>query len=128
MSNTPPDLLYSKTHEWVRLEGEEAVIGITFFAQEALGDVTYVEMPREGEILAAGQEFGSVESVKAAGELVSPVSGMVVAVNAELENTPETLNSSPFGDGWIVRVRLSAEPDGLMDAAAYEAHCAAEKH
>jgi glycine cleavage system H protein len=128
MSNTPPDLLYSKTHEWVRLEGGEAVIGITFFAQEALGDVTYVEMPREGEVLAAGREFGSVESVKAAGELVSPVSGMVVAVNAELENTPETLNSSPFGDGWIVRVRLSAEPDGLMDAAAYEAHCAAEKH
>ncbi|MDR2055176.1 MAG: glycine cleavage system protein GcvH [Desulfovibrio sp.] len=128
MSNTPPDLLYSKTHEWVRLEGEEAVIGITFFAQEALGDVTYVEMPREGDALAAGEEFGSVESVKAAGELVSPVSGTVTAVNAELENAPETLNSSPFDDGWIIRVRLSAKPDGLMDAAAYKAHCAAEKH
>ena len=128
MSNTPPDLLYSKTHEWVRLEGGEAVIGITFFAQEALGDVTYVEMPREGDVLAAGGEFGSVESVKAAGELVSPVSGTVIAVNAELENAPETLNSSPFGEGWIVRVRLSATPGGLMDAAAYEAHCAAEKH
>ncbi|MDR2744821.1 MAG: glycine cleavage system protein GcvH [Desulfovibrio sp.] len=128
MSNTPSALLYSKTHEWVRQEGEEAVIGITFFAQEALGDVTYVEMPREGDILAAGKEFGSVESVKAVSELVSPVSGTVIAVNAELENAPETLNTSPFDAGWIVRVRLSAKPGGLMDAAAYEAHCAAEKH
>ncbi|MDR2574678.1 MAG: glycine cleavage system protein GcvH [Desulfovibrio sp.] len=128
MSNTPPDILYSKTHEWTRLEGEEAVVGITFFAQESLGDVTYVELPQEGDSLAAGREFGSVESVKAASELVSPVSGTVIAVNASLENAPETLNTSPYGDGWIARVKLSAAPVGLMDAAAYEAHCASEKH
>ncbi|MDR1659356.1 MAG: glycine cleavage system protein GcvH [Desulfovibrio sp.] len=128
MSNTPPDLLYSETHEWIRLEGGEAVVGITFFAQEALGDVTYVEMPREGDVLTAGREFGSVESVKAVSELVSPVSGTVTAVNAELENAPEILNRSPFDEGWIVRVKLSATPHDLMDAAVYEAHCAAEKH
>ncbi|MDR1777263.1 MAG: glycine cleavage system protein GcvH [Desulfovibrio sp.] len=128
MSHFPTDILYSKTHEWMRREGDEAVIGISFFAQEALGDVTYVETPQEGDTLAAGEEFGSVESVKAASELISPVSGTVVAVNAVLDNAPETLNSAPYGEGWIARVKLSAEPAGLMDAAAYEAHCAAEKH
>ncbi|MDR3320158.1 MAG: glycine cleavage system protein GcvH [Desulfovibrio sp.] len=128
MSNCPSDLLYSKTHEWTRLEGEEAVIGITFFAQETLGDVTYVEMPQVGDTFTAGKEFGSVESVKAASELVAPVSGTVTSVNAELENAPEILNASPFGDGWIARIKLSAKPECLMDAAAYEAHCAAEKH
>jgi glycine cleavage system H protein len=128
MSDTPSDLLYSKTHEWVRLEGEEAVIGLTFFAQEALGDITYVELPEEGDVLTAGREFGSVESVKAAGELVAPAGGTVLAVNRSLESSPETLNRSPYAQGWIARIKLSAPPTGLLKADAYEAHCAAEKH
>ena len=121
MSN-PEDLLYSASHEWAKVNGEEAVLGITHFAQESLGDITYVDMPAEGDELTAGSEFGAVESVKAA------VSGTVVAVNTELENAPEVMNSDPYGAGWIVRVKLSAQPEGLMDAAAYEEHCKNEQH
>ncbi|BAV91609.1 glycine cleavage system protein GcvH [Candidatus Desulfovibrio trichonymphae] len=128
MSNNPTELLYSRTHEWARLEGEEAVIGITWFAQKSLGDITYVELPRAGDRLTAGTEFGSVESVKAASDLISPVNGVVVAVNTALENAPETLNTAPFGDGWLARVKLADNPKDLMAAAAYEAFCAAEKH
>ena len=117
MSN-PEDLLYSASHEWAKVNGEEAVLGITHFAQESLGDITYVDMPAEGD----------VESVKAASVLISPVSGTVVAVNTELENAPEVMNSDPYGAGWIVRVKLSAQPEGLMDAAAYEEHCKNEQH
>lgn len=128
MSNNPAELLYSRTHEWARLEGEEAVIGITWFAQESLGDITYVELPQAGDSLTAGTEFGSIESVKAASDLISPVNGVVVAVNTTLENAPETLNTAPFGDGWLARVKLADNPKDLMAAAAYEAFCAAEKH
>ena len=128
MSNAPADLLYSKSHEWVRLEGDEAVIGITHFAQESLGDITYVELPQAGDALAVDKEFGSVESVKAASDLVSPMSGEVAEVNAVLEDAPEKCNSDPYGEGWLVRVKLSGKPEGLMDAAAYEAFCATEAH
>ncbi len=123
MSN-PTELLYDKTHEWVRIEGEEAVIGITHFAQDSLGDITYVDLPGEGTELNAGDEFGSIESVKAASELYSPVTGEVIAANHALNNTPEVVNNSPYTDGWMLRIKLSAKPEGLMDAAAYEAFCA----
>ncbi len=123
MSN-PSELLYDKTHEWVRVEGDEAVIGITHFAQDALGDITYIDLPEEGTVLTAGEEFGSIESVKAASELYAPINGEVIASNNDLNNTPEVVNNSPYTDGWMVRVKLSAKPEGLMDAAAYEAFCA----
>ncbi|MBQ9406820.1 MAG: glycine cleavage system protein GcvH [Desulfovibrio sp.] len=127
MSVNPADLLYSKTHEWVRIEDGEGVVGITAFAQESLGDITYVELPSVGDTLEAEKEFGSVESVKAASDLISPVSGEVVAVNESLENAPEVCNSDPYGQGWLVRVRLTGKAENLMDAAAYEAHCATER-
>ncbi|EFL50311.1 glycine cleavage system H protein [Solidesulfovibrio fructosivorans JJ]] len=114
------DLLYTKTHEWVRVEDEIAVIGITDFAQEQLGDITYVELPEVGATLEAGQEMGSVESVKAASELYCPVSGEVIEVNAELESNPEKINADPFGEGWMLRVRLSAEPADLLSPEEYE--------
>lgn len=114
------DLLYSKTHEWVRVEDEIAVIGITDFAQEQLGDITYVELPAVGDVLEAGQEMGSVESVKAASELYCPVSGEVIEVNEDLESAPEKVNSDPFGEGWMLRVRLSAEPSDLLSPEEYE--------
>lgn len=128
MATNPADILYSASHEWARIEGDEAVVGITQFAQEALGDITYVELPSQGDEVAEDKEFGSVESVKAASDLISPVAGEVVAVNEALENTPELCNSDPYGKGWLVRVKLAHKPGALMDAAAYEAHCAAEKH
>ncbi|WP_029457975.1 glycine cleavage system protein GcvH [Solidesulfovibrio alcoholivorans] len=114
------DLLYTNTHEWVRVEDEIAVIGITDFAQEQLGDITYVELPAVGDVLEAGQEMGSVESVKAASELYCPVSGEVIEVNDELEAAPEKVNSDPFGEGWMLRVKLSAEPVGLLSPEEYE--------
>jgi glycine cleavage system H protein len=114
------DLLYTNTHEWVRVEDEIAVIGITDFAQEQLGDITYVELPAVGDVLEAGQEMGSVESVKAASELYCPVTGEVIEVNEELEGAPEKVNSDPFGEGWMLRVKLSAEPVGLLSPEEYE--------
>ena len=108
MSN-PEDLLYSASHEWAKVNGEEAVLGITHFAQESLGDITYVDMPAEGDELTAGSEFGAVESVKAASDLISPVSGTVVAVNTELENAPEVMNSDPYG-AWLDRAREAVRP------------------
>lgn len=123
----PADLLYSPSHEWVKIEGDEAVVGITFFAQESLGDITYVELPAVGDAVTADKEFGSVESVKAASDLISPVNGEVTAVNDALENAPEQINATPY-DAWIIRVKLSDKPEGLMDAAAYEEHCKNEHH
>ncbi|MDL2317112.1 glycine cleavage system protein GcvH [Desulfovibrio sp. OttesenSCG-928-A18] len=114
------DLQYVPSHEWVRIEGGEAVIGITHFAQEQLGDLTFVELPAVGAHLEADQEMGSVESVKAASDIYCPVAGEVIAVNEALENAPEKVNESPYEEGWMVRVRLSAQPTGLLDAAAYE--------
>lgn len=117
-------LYYSESHEYVKVDGEYGYVGITDYAQEQLGNVVYVDMPEEGDEVAAGEDFGAVESVKAASDLISPVSGTVVAVNEELENEPERLNADAFG-AWIMKVKLSdpAELDNLLDAAAYEAIC-----
>ncbi|MEG6505089.1 glycine cleavage system protein GcvH [Nitratidesulfovibrio sp. 1201_IL3209] len=124
----PADLLYTDTHEWVRIEGDEAVIGITQFAQEQLGDLTFVDLPAVGDTLANGQEMGSVESVKAASELYSPLAGTVSAVNDALSGAPELVNQSPYTDGWMVRVKLDGKPEGLLSAADYEAVVAREAH
>jgi glycine cleavage system H protein len=124
----PKELLYAKSHEWARIEDDEAVVGITHFAQEQLGDLTFVELPQLGDEAVAGEEIGSVESVKAASELYSPVSGEIIAVNAALENAPELINQDAFGAGWIFKVKLTAEPEGLLDSDAYAALCAAEAH
>jgi glycine cleavage system H protein len=123
-----PGLQYTATHEWVRLEGDEAVVGITHFAQEQLGDITFVELPAVGAKLEAGAEMGAVESVKAAGDLYSPVAGEVVAVNTALDQTPEKVNESPYEDGWMVRLRVSGESAGLLDADAYAALTAEATH
>lgn len=127
MSN-PTNLLYSKSHEWVRVENDEVVIGITHFAQEALGDITYVELPAQGAIITADAEFGSVESVKAASDLISPLSGEVLAVNPDMESAPEKINKDPYSAGWMLRVKPTAKLEGLLDAAAYAAFCESEAH
>jgi glycine cleavage system H protein len=122
MSTTPPDdLRYSREHEWVRVDGSVAIIGITSFAADELGDIVYVELPEVGARLAQFGSFGVVESVKAVSDLFSPVSGDVAEVNGELRGSPELLNTDPFGSGWIAKVTLadSAELDKLLDAAAY---------
>lgn len=124
----PNDLKYAKSHEWAKIEGDVATIGITHFAQEQLGDLTFVDLPKVGATLTAGAEMGSVESVKAASELYSPVSGTVVEVNAALENAPEAVNQDPYVAGWMLKVKLSAAPADLLDAAAYADVCAAEAH
>lgn len=116
----PENLLYSKTHEWVRVEGPIATVGITDYAQEQLGDVVMVDLPAVGKQVAAGQEMGTVESVKAVSEVFAPVSGEVVEVNGELEAHPELVNQDPFGAGWLVKLKVSQVPGDLMDAAAYE--------
>lgn len=123
-----PDLLYAPTHEWVRVEGAEAVLGITDFAQDALGDITFIDLPGVGDTLEPGKEMGSVESVKAASDIYSPVAGEVIAINEDLESTPEKVNESPYEHGWMVRVRLTAQPSGLLDAAGYEDAVAKEAH
>ncbi|HZI18832.1 MAG TPA: glycine cleavage system protein GcvH [Pyrinomonadaceae bacterium] len=122
MSNVPENLRYSKDHEWVRVEGETGTVGITDHAQHSLGDVVYVELPKPGDSFEAHAAFGSVESVKAVSELFMPVSGEVVEVNESLQDEPESVNSDPYGDGWMVRIRLSkpGDLDGLLDAAEYE--------
>jgi glycine cleavage system H protein len=114
---------YAKTHEWVRLEGDHAVIGVSDYAQHLLSDIVYVELPEVGDSVSAGESMGTVESVKAAEDANAPVSGEVIEVNTELEDNPEWVNEDPFGRAWLVKVSLSdpSELDGLMDAAAYEA-------
>ena len=122
MSTTPPDdRRYSREHEWVRVEGSVAVIGITGFAADELGDIVYVELPEVGATLAQFSSFGVVESVKAVSDLFAPVSGEVAEVNADLRTSPELLNTDPFGSGWIAKIALGdpAEMDKLLDAAAY---------
>ena len=118
----PPELNYVDTHEWIRDEGDGSVtIGITEHAQEALGDVVFVELPEVGKELSAGDDFGVVESVKAASDLYSPLSGEILAVNSDLEDSPETINEAPYEAGWLIKLRLSdkGELDGLLDAEAY---------
>jgi glycine cleavage system H protein len=123
---SPSDLKYSPEHEWVRVEGNEVVIGITDYAQDALGDVVYVDLPKVGSAVAAHASISEIESTKSVSEVYCPVSGTVVAVNDDLEATPEALNTDPYGAGWIFRIELSdpSELDALMDAAAYEAFLA----
>lgn len=123
MSSIPADLRYAKSHEWVRFEADgTAIIGITHYAQDSLGDITYVQTPRLGAQLAAGDTFGVVESVKAASDLYAPVAGEVLAVNEALDSTPELVNQSPYADGWIMKVKpADSATDHLMDAAGYAA-------
>src|SRR5688572_6109578 len=121
MSETPADLLYSKSHEWVRIQGTEATIGITDHAQEALNDIVYVELPAVGESFTLEEEFGVVESVKSVSDLYMPVAGTVTAVNTDLDEWPETLNEDPYGKGWLVKVKLAnpADTKALLSAEAY---------
>lgn len=124
----PSDLLYSPSHEWVRVTGQEALVGITDFAQCQLGDITFIELPSVGDDVTQGQEMGSIESVKAASELNSPVTGTVTEVNAELDGAPEKINQDPYGAGWMIRVRLGEPPQGLLSPGEYQtiAECADE--
>lgn len=125
----PSDLRYDREHEWVRLEGEIATIGITHYAQDQLGEVVYVDLPSVGDEAVAGESFGEIESVKSVSELFSPVSGEIVEVNGALSDAPELVNESPYGDGWMIKVRV-ADPatalDGLMTADEYESFIAGE--
>jgi glycine cleavage system H protein len=122
MANVPEDLHYSKDHEWVRVEGDIATIGITDYAQNSLGDVVYVELPKAGEGFTSNESFGSVESVKAVSELFTPVTGQVTEVNGALEDQPEKVNTDPYGDAWMIRLKMSSpgEVDSLLTAAEYE--------
>lgn len=117
--SVPGDLQYTRTHEWVRREGDTATVGITDHAQDELGDVVFVELPEEGATFGAGDAFGTIESVKAVSDLYAPVGGEVVEVNSALDDVPEKVNEDPYGDGWIVRLRVSGEGD-LLSAAEYK--------
>ncbi|MFA5537408.1 MAG: glycine cleavage system protein GcvH [Bacillota bacterium] len=119
----PSELKYSKDHEWVRVDGDKAVLGITSHAAEALGDVVFVELPEEGDAIAAGEAFGSVESVKAVSDVFCPVSGNVAAINEALLDAPELINSDPYGEGWMIEIELEdvSQLDELLSAAEYEA-------
>jgi glycine cleavage system H protein len=118
----PREYRYTNQHEWVRVDGDVVTMGITDYAQHELGDVVFVELPKKGAKVTAGKSFGTVESVKAVSEIYAPVSGEVVEVNADLQNTPEKINSDPHGAAWLIKVRLAnpAELNSLMDATAYE--------
>jgi glycine cleavage system H protein len=122
MANVPENLHYSKDHEWISVEGDVGTVGITDHAQHSLGDVVYVELPKVGESFTAHEAFGSVESVKAVSEIFTPVSGEVTEVNESLQDEPEKVNSDPYGEGWMVRIRMSnaSEVDSLLSAAEYE--------
>jgi glycine cleavage system H protein len=117
--NIPEDLQYTKSHEWVRIEGDTATIGITDHAQDELGDIVFVELPEEGDAFDAGESFGTVESVKAVSDLYAPVGGEVVEVNSALEDAPENINEDPYGEGWIVKLRTTDEAD-LLSPGEYE--------
>lgn len=122
MANVPGELRYTKEHEWAKLEGDKARVGITAFAQEQLGDVVFVELPKVGATITAMKTFGVVESVKAVSDLFAPLSGEVVEINAELPKAPEVVNADPYGQGWMIVIKLSnaKEWDGLMAAGDYE--------
>jgi glycine cleavage system H protein len=123
----PTDRLYTKAHEWVKVEGDLGAVGITDFAQKQLGDVVFLELPEKGKKIKAHQRFGSVESVKAVSELFSPVGGEIVEVNSVLVEKPETANADPYGAGWMIRVKLDpGEPADLMDARQYSEYVAKE--
>jgi len=125
----PQEFLYTKEHEWIRLDEQIGTIGITDYAQKELGDIVFVELPKPGEHVAAGESFGTIESVKAVSEIYAPVSGEVTAANTKLQNSPEMLNSDPHGEGWLIQIRLSdrSEIEKLMTADEYEAYLQKEK-
>lgn len=120
--NFPENLRYTKDHEWVRLEGDTAIVGITDFAQHELGDIVYVEIETVGQELNAGDVFGTVEAVKTVSDLYLPVSGTITEINPNLNSSPELVNTDPYGEGWMVKMKLAnvADADGLMDAAGYQ--------
>src|SRR6185503_438237 len=122
MANTPDDLSYTKDHEWVRVKGEEATVGITDHAQNQLGDVVYVELPKVGDKFEASEPFGSVESVKAVSEIYMPLSGSVLRVNEALNDSPELVNEDPYGDGWMITIKIEnpSQVDGLLSSIEYE--------
>jgi glycine cleavage system H protein len=124
----PEGLLYSKDHEWIGITGDTGTVGITLHAQEALGEVVYIELPNMGDKFDAHKSFGSVESVKAVSELFMPMSGEVIEVNSTIKDKPETLNSDPYGKGWLIRIRITnpAETSALLSAQAYDSYIAAE--
>jgi glycine cleavage system H protein len=124
----PEDFLYTKEHEWIRVEGDTGTIGITFHAQKELGDIVFVDLPKVGATVAAGKSLGSVESVKAVSDIFAPASGEVLAVNEELAGKPEKLNEDPHGAAWLLKIRLSnpSEVQGLLNAAAYQAYVGEE--
>ena len=121
--NVPAELKYTKEHEWIRVEGEEAYVGITDYAQSLLGDIVFVEVETEGDNLEAGDTFGSIEAVKTVSDLYMPVSGEVLEFNSELEDQPDLVNKDPYGKGWIIKVKIEdeAQLDGLLSADAYKA-------
>ena len=125
---TPADLQYAKTHEWIRIEGDEATIGITDYAQDSLGDVVYVELPDVGTSYEAGDSFGAIESVKAASEVYMPVSGEVTATNQAVVDAPELLNSDVYGEAWLIKIKLAEGVGALMSAEAYEKFVDGIKH
>lgn len=127
MTNIPENLRYSKDHEWVGVEGDVASIGITDHAQHSLGDVVYIDLPRVGDKFGAHEAFGSVESVKAVSEIFTPVAGEVVEVNEAINDTPESVNSDPYGAGWMVKVKMAnaGEADAMLSAVEYEEYLAA---
>jgi len=126
----PSDLRFHKEHEWVRLDGKRATVGISDFAQEALGDIVFLDLPKVGVSVKVGQQIGEVESTKTTSTLYTPVSGTVIQINTELKGRPEVVNSDPYGKGWIAIIDLAdpAEVDQLMTAAQYEAFLASQKH
>lgn len=128
--NIPDDLRYTETHEWVRVEGNEAVIGVTDYAQKHLGDITFVDLPEVDDEFNKTEEIGAVESVKAASDVYSPIGGKVKEINETLEETPELLNQDCYGEGWMIRLVLSDETelDKLMDAERYAEHCEKDEH
>jgi glycine cleavage system H protein len=128
MSTFPPDLRYTNDHEWLRAQGSNWRVGITQFAVDQLGDITLVDLPKEGDEVTKGQKFGVIESVKSVSDLYAPVSGKVVAVNGGLKDSPENVNSDPYGNGWMIEIEPNdkSEMDDLMDVAAYTTHVSAQ--
>jgi glycine cleavage system H protein len=118
----PDGLRYHQEHDWARIDGDEAVLGITWFAQDALGELVHYEAPEQGTTISAGSSYGEIESVKAVSDVIAPLSGEVLDVNAKVVEAPETVNDDPYGEGWLVRIRLAdqSEVGGLMDAGAYQ--------
>lgn len=127
MSNIPENLRYSKDHEWVLVEGEVATIGITDYAQNSLGDVVYIDMPRAGDAFGTHESFGSVESVKAVSEIFTPVAGEITEVNDGLNDTPEAVNADPYGSGWMIKLRMAkaGDADAMLSAEEYEEYLSA---